>query len=147
MHNKTFLSALDTSKLEKLKQKELTKLKKIQLSVIDDAKSRADVLVERKRSLDGFTNDAEEADDNIREANNVGNQILEFLESQIAAARDEIEDAIDILNKIEDGAKALGMSPKDIDNYDYLLDALQDVQKDIDGAENTADNLADLLGR
>ena len=147
MHNKTFLSALDTSKLEKLKQKELTELKKIQLSVIDDAKSRADVLVERKRSLDGFTNDAEEADDNIREANNVGNQILEFLESQIAAARDEIEDAIDILNKIEDGAKALGMSPKDIDNYDYLLDALQDVQKDIDGAENTADNLADLLGR
>lgn len=147
MHNKTFLSALDTSKLEKLKQKELTELKKIQLSVIDDAKSRADVLVERKKSLDGFTNDAEEADAEIREANENGNRILEFLTSQIAAARDEIDDAIIILNKIEDGANALGMSPKDIDNYDYLLDALQDVQKDIDGAENTADNLADLLGR
>ena len=53
--SKQYFEKLNTEKLTELKKVELAKIKKIHLSVVDDAKSLADTLVERKRSLEGFT--------------------------------------------------------------------------------------------
>lgn len=145
--NNTYLSALDKSKLDKIKEVELASSKKVHLSVLKDAIKMSGELQNSTAELDKLVDRAEEADANIREANNAGNKVYEDLNSEVTSIKDLQDDAFIILRKLEEGAKALGLQPTELPDYADLLDAMNKSVSNIDGAENTADNLGDLIGR
>ena len=146
-HNNIYLSALDKSKLEEIKKVELAKTKKVHLNAVDDANKLIDQISESRREMDDLYDSAEEVDTEIREMNNKGNKVYEDLNSAIENTYDLVGEAFIVLSRLEDGAKSLGIDPREIEVYRDLTEVTREAEGNVDASRDTADNLGDLIGR
>ena len=146
-HNKTYLSALDKSKLDELKEVKLAKLKKLHLSLTDDAeKITADIEYEMENIQDSIS----EADELIKEVqtlNNTFDRIYEQLEDSIKEAEKLKTKGLEVFFELRDGADNLGLDVNDIKQAVDLDVVTVEVDDSITEADSTLDRLADNFNK
>lgn len=145
LQNNTYLSALDKSKLDKLKEVELAKAKKIQLNAIEDANSTLERAYDNLRTYQAETKnlnkDIEKFESIFAEMQDYSltiNQGIDEISDMIALA----ENSIDEITK---GADELGLNPSDITQYKQLNSLIDELEAFSSKLEDYYDKINRIL--
>ena len=127
--NKTYLSALDKSKLDKLKRVKLAETKKIQLNAIENAN---DALERGYENIREYKNEVKNVESDIK----AFSSLLEELKGYdfiINSGIDEIGEMYGLaerrMNELKSGADELGLSVNDIPVYKELMTLRNDLEE------------------
>tara|TARA_R110001599_G_scaffold279422_2_gene480746 strand:+ start:4289 stop:4729 length:441 start_codon:yes stop_codon:yes gene_type:complete len=143
--NKTYLANIDKSKLDKLKRVKLAEAKKIELSLVGDAK----VIVKEAQAIDKKLIAALKPYQKlVTNYEKVYAQVLDFLDSTKGMTQEGEElqkKANDIYDKLEKGANDLGTNVTDIpvaNQLDEVAIDLEDSIQDVKNARSETENIA-----
>ena len=145
MHNKTYLSNLDKSKLDKFKEVELAEAKKIQLSLTDDAKEVLKLQIQVNKYLETARKNSEASIDKLQETRQDARVELDMITEGIKTGDDYTIEAESILKELEKGADALGLDANDIPIYKQLLTETDELYKSLNASQSVRNNLNDLI--
>ena len=120
LQNKTYLSALDKSKLDKLKRLKLAEAKKIQLSLIDDSNKLIRQVSDLNDVYDEFGPSLEKNITLVFQATKDMEFDMEVLEKDVQLGDKVDNEVTELLEELSKSAAALGLSASDLPSYNKL---------------------------
>lgn len=118
--NKTYLSALNKSKLDKLKRVKLAEAKKIHLSLMDDTNTLIRKVSDLNDVYEEFGSSLENSIEDVKQSLKKMELDMDVLEKDIQLGEKVDAEVTTVLEEIEKSAEALGLSTSSLPSYAKL---------------------------